>query len=300
MPGISVAEVLDALGVHADPVAPALTGGMSGSSVLGAVTPGGEPVVVKVSSFGTPESSHRARRELDVYTELLLRVPLPAPRLVAAHRTEEWIAIALERHRPAPPASEWTSAQWHDLAVLLGKLHAGSRELAGRFAPLHAVSSRPVDELAVFAQQLWNGEGDDARLEAACSALDRLHDAVSDGPASFVHGDSHLGNVVLTTDGTLLLVDWQSAHVGPSIGDVAFALTRAAAAAGSIPRDQVIEAYSAAAGTASAAVHRSITAQQLLILVEQYPEFATFLGPGEVAGLRSAFDLLLEDWAERQ
>lgn len=130
-------------------------------------------------------------------------------------------------------------------------------------------------------------------------ARERLHDVVSNGPASFVHGDCHLGNVVLTADGKPLLVDWQSAHVGPSAADVAFALTRASAGSESIPRDLVIDTYSAAADIDPAAVHRAVTAKQLLILVEQYPEFAAFLGPDEVTGLRRAFDVLLEEWEER-
>lgn len=299
MPKKAVTEALDALGVHADPDAPAPAGGMSGSRVLGARTDRGVSVVVKLTALVTPVGSRQARRELEVYTDLSRRMPLPAPRLVAAHRTEEWIAIALERHRPAPPASEWTTAQWHGLATVLGRMHAGSRTLTSPSPPVDSVCSRTDDELSVFAQQLWNGEGDAARLETVLGALDRLHDAVSSGPTSFVHGDCHPGNVLLTAEGTLLLVDWQAAHVGPSVGDVAFALTRAAAVATNIPREQVLDAYSAAAGTDPAPVRRAITAQQLLILVEQYPEFAAFLGPDEITALRSTFDALLEQWEER-
>lgn len=297
MSRIDVSEVLDALSLRADTGAPAPTGGMSGSAVVGAQTSSGAPVVVKATALDSPDLIGRARREREVYTELSQRLPLPAPRLVAAHSTDAWIAIALERHQPAPPASRWSAELWVDLARTLGKLHSNGSKMLG--LPLETATLRSAEELRGFARQLWNGQGDSARLGAVFGDLEQLHETAADGPTSFIHGDCHPGNVVLTDDGKPLLVDWQSAHVGPSAADVAFALTRAAAGSASIPRDLVIDAYIAAAGIDAAIVHRGVTAQQLLILVEQYPEFAAFLGLDEVAGLRRAFDVLLEEWKEQ-
>lgn len=299
MPRIAVPEVLEALALRADTGAPELPGGMSGSQILGALTDRDVPVVVKVTALELPDEARRARRELEVYTELSQQLPLPAPRLVAAHSTGAWVAIALERLRPAPPAPQWATERWIDLATTLGELHSIGSEVLGLPAPVDALNSRSAEELRGFARQLWNGPADANRIRTVLDARDRLHEVVTNGFASFVHGDCHLGNVALSDDGRPLLVDWQSAHVGPSAADVAFALTRAAADSGSIPRDLVIDTYSAAADIDPAAVHRTITAQQLLILVEQYPEFAAFLGPDEVAGLRRAFDVLLEEWEER-
>lgn len=299
MPRIDVSEVLDALALRADIGAPELPGGMSGSQVLGAATDGHVPVVVKVTALELPEEACRARRELEVYTDLSQRLPLPAPRLVAAHSTDAWIAIALERHRPAPPASQWTMERWIDLATTLGELHGIGVRALRLPPPVDAGIPRSTEELSRFARKLWDGPGDADRIGAVLDAGDRLHEVVADGPASFVHSDCHLGNIVLTDDGKPLLVDWQSAHVGPSAVDVAFALTRAAAGSASIPRTPVIDAYSTAAGIDPATVHRTVTAQQLLILVEQYPEFAAFLGPDEVAGLRRAFDVVLEERERR-
>lgn len=299
MPRLVLSEVLSVLALRTDADAPELPGGMSGSHILGALTDRDVPVVVKVTALELPDEARRARRELEVYSDLSQRLPLPAPRLFASHSTEAWIAIALERHRPAPPASRWTTAQWVDLATTLGELHSNGCGMPGLPPPVDAVIPRSAEELRGFARQLWSGQGDANRLEAVFGTLDQLHEVVSNGPASFVHGDCHLGNIVLTDDGKPLLVDWQSAHVGPSAADVAFALTRAAADSGSIPRDRVIDAYSAAAGFDPATVHRAVTAQQLLILVEQYPEFAAFLGHDEIAGLRRTFDVLLEEWEER-
>ncbi|MCG7311298.1 hypothetical protein [Brachybacterium sp. ACRRE] len=43
-------------------------------------------------------------------------------------------------------------------------------------------------------------------------------------------------------------------------------------------------------------LRRRVTAHQLLILVEQYPEYAAFLAPEGVERLRRAFDVLLGEW----
>jgi aminoglycoside phosphotransferase (APT) family kinase protein len=299
MPRIDMSEVLDTLALRADTGAPAPTGGMSGSHVVGAFTDHDVPVVVKVTALELPDEARRAWRELEVYTDLSQRLPLPAPRLVAAYSTDGWIAIALERHRPAPPASRWTMERWIILATTLGELHGAGRRVLGLPLSADAVTSRSTEEISGVARQLWNGPADADRIRTVLDARERLHEVVSNEPASFVHGDCHLGNVVLNADGKPLLVDWQSAQFGPSAADVAFALTRASAGSESIPRDLVIDTYSAAADTDPAAVHRAVTAKQLLILVEQYPEFAAFLGPDEVTGLRRAFDVLLEEWEER-
>lgn len=55
MPRIDMSEVLDALALRADTGAPAPTGGMSGSHVVGAVTDHDVPVVVKVTALELPD-----------------------------------------------------------------------------------------------------------------------------------------------------------------------------------------------------------------------------------------------------
>lgn len=293
---VDVDVVLEALGVRADGGAAPPTGGMSGSALVGARTEQDDPVVVKVTELATTSEADRARRELHVYTAIARLCPVPAPRLLAAHETASWIAIALERHEPPQQPPAWTLDQWIDLARLLGRMHSRARTIEA-VPPAEAPDKpRARDNLLVFAGRLWNGPGDAARLEEVVDHLDLLHGAIDGGPRSFVHGDSHLGNVVTTSASHQLLVDWQSAHVGPSTGDVAFALTRAAAVVDTLPRHQVIDAYSDAAGVDLAPTHRAVTAHQLLTLVEQYPEFAAFLDPNDVNRLRRAFDGLLREW----
>ena len=157
----------------------------------------------------------------------------------------------------------------------------------------------PQRELQTFAQHLWNGPGDDERTRAVLADLDQLDEVANSGPASFIHGDCHLGNALHDGSGRLLLVDWQSSAVGPSAGDLAFALTRAVPTGADIPRDRAVAAYCDESGADLAQTERRITARQILTLITQYPEFAGFLGEPEVRRLRAELDALLQRWTTR-
>ena len=79
-----------------------------------------------------------------------------------------------------------------------------------------------------------------ARLDAATKrfpwiAADKLGDiperaeravaALEAGPASWIHGDAHLDNVLFRPDGTAVLLDWSAPVVGPPAIDLARMLT---------------------------------------------------------------------------
>jgi aminoglycoside phosphotransferase (APT) family kinase protein len=290
-------QVLQALDLELAAGESAPEGGMSGASLARARTRAGEPVVVKFSVLDSDLSRDQAARELTVFTELAAEHGIPTPRLLASHRTASWQAIALAAHDPAPPAPQWIARDWEELGQLLGKLHSGVHPVPQQLR--HRRSGNPVlrRDLPAFARQLWNGPGDDGRVQAVLADLDQLTEAAGSGPTSFVHGDCHLGNLLRDGSGRLLLVDWQSSGVGPSAGDLAFALTRAVPTGATIPRDQAIAAYCERAGVEVGPTDRRITAQQLLTLVTQYPAFAGFLGEAEVTHLRSALDMLLARWS---
>lgn len=298
MATIDVDEVLSGLGVVAAEGANPPEGGMSGATMLEALTTSGAPVIVKVTELANPGEAGQGRRELFVYTEISRRVPIPSARMVAVHETDEWIAIAVERHKRTESAEAWTEEQWVDLVSLLGRMHEASRDVEQVPPALDLSSRREQGDLLSFARHLWGTPHDGERLKRVIDDLASLRAAVDAGPHSFVHGDCHLGNVVLTSAGRPLLVDWASARVGPSVGDLAFALTRAAAVADTVPRHQAIDAYSAAADVDPDWTRRAVTAHQLLILVEQYPEFADFLAPKDVDRLRRTFYTLLREWAD--
>lgn len=300
MATIDVDKAFGALGVVAAAGKERPKGGMSGAMLLEAQTTSGAPVVVKVTELSNPAEAGQGRRELYVYTEISRRVAIPSPRMVAAQETGEWVAIAVERLERVEPAEAWTAAQWEDLASLLGRMHGSSRDVESVPPALDLSSRHEQGGLLLFARQLWSTPDDEDRLKRVVDDLASLRAAVDESPRSFVHGDCHLGNVVLTSAGRPLLVDWASARVGPSVGDLAFALTRAAAVADTVPRRQAIDAYTAAADVDADRTRRTVTAHQLLILVEQYPEFTDFLAPREVDRLRRTFDVLLREWARHE
>ncbi|MEU4362149.1 aminoglycoside phosphotransferase family protein [Promicromonospora sp. NPDC023987] len=291
-------HVLRMLGLHAADSADAPTEGMSGSTLTRAVADDGAPAIVKMSVLDSDAARDQAYRELAVYTEIAPEHAIPTPCLIAHHRTTTWIAIALARHDPAPPAPEWSAAEWSAFAKVLGGLHRDVHPVPAIFPREHSMPAEPQGGLKSFAERLWHGPGDPERIRTVLNDLEPLEEVARSGPVSFVHGDCHIGNV-LTADRQLMLVDWQSARVGPSAADLAFTFTRAVPTGAAIPRDYAIAAYCDEAGVDVARTDQRITAHQILTLVRQYPEFAGYLDQAEADLLRNEFDDLLSRWRSR-
>ena len=299
MSAIPPDQVLRILGLHAAGRADAPTGGMSGSTLTRAVTDDGEPVIVKMSGFDSGAARDQAHRELAVYTEIAPEHAIPTPRLIAYHRATTWIAIALACHDPAPPAPEWNADDWSAFARALARLHRDVHPVPTIFHRKHSTPTDPQGGLKSFAERLWHGPGDPERIRMVLDDLPLLEEVASCRPVSFVHGDCHIGNV-LTADRQFVLVDWQSARVGPSAADLAFTFTRAVPTGAAIPRDNAVAAYCDEAGVDVAQTDQQITAHQILTLVRQYPEFAGILDQAEVDRLRNGLDELLGRWRSRR
>ncbi|GAA4714829.1 hypothetical protein GCM10023198_42620 [Promicromonospora umidemergens] len=295
MSAIHPDQVLRTLGLHAADSADAPTGGMSGSTLTRAVTDDGAPVIVKVSGFNSDAARDQAYRELAVYTEIAPEQAIPTPRLIADHRATTWTAIALAWHDPAPPAPAWSADEWSVFARALGRLHRDVRRVPAIFHRKRSTPTDPQGGLKSFAERLWHGPGDPERIRTVLNDLELLEGGARSGPVSFVHGDCHIGNV-LTADRQFMLVDWQSARVGPSAADLAFTFTRAVPTGAAIPRDHTIAAYCDEVGVDVARTDQQITAHQILTLVRQYPEYAGFLDQVEVDRLRNELDELLGRW----
>lgn len=291
------AQVLKALGLRATDSADPPQGGMSGSTLTDAVTGAGEHVVVKVSPLHSDAARGRAHRELAVYRDLASEYALPTPRLVAHHQTADWLAIALTRDDPAPPAPDWTTDDWGTFARTLARLHRDVPPLPHRSEPEEPQQDRDTDPKA-FAARLWHAPGDPDRIDTVLDDLGPLNEAARSGPVTFVHGDCHTGNVLRSADRQPMLVDWQSAGTGPAAADLAFAFTRAVPTGAAVPREHSLAAYCDEAGADAARTDRQVTAHQLLILVRQYPEFAAFLGRAEVERLRVELDHLIGRWTD--
>ncbi|WP_460889311.1 aminoglycoside phosphotransferase family protein [Promicromonospora xylanilytica] len=272
---------------------------MSGSALTRAVTRDGEPAIVKVTVLDSDTARDQAYRELAVYAQLAPVYAIPTPRLIAHHRAATWLAVALAHHDPAPAAPQWSADDWGDLARILGRLHRDVRRVPNSFRRDDEARARSHGDLKTFARRLWHGPGDAARVQWVLQDLELLEQVARSGPASFVHGDCHIGNVLRGANRQPMLVDWQSARVGPSAADLAFAFTRAVPTGAAIPRDLALSAYCDEAGVDPAQTEQQVTAHQLLTLVREYPEFSGFLSTAEVAHLREGLDRLLSRWRSR-
>ena len=297
MSTVSPREVLRSLGLQTAPGDAVLTGGMSGSSLISARTGAGVCVAVKVSTLDSETAVDQVERELGFYTQVAPVHAVPSPQLVGHHREEGWSAIALTRHEPSPPPDEWTREQWCELAQALGRLHSTVRSVPGVLSTPPPEDHTPYAEQLSSARRLWHGPGDDQRVAAVMRDLATLKETARTGPHSFVHGDCHTENVLVGRDGRLLLADWQSAHVGPTAADLAFAFTRAAPFGTAIAYHDVIAAYCETADVDAAVTARCVAAHQLVIHTAQYPAYADFLSEDQVAHLRTEFDRALEAWS---
>ena len=104
-------------------------------------------------------------------------------------------------------------------------------QMAEQLARIHAI---PADDLPVLPQ------GDVlARFRGELDSVDEPHPAIElglhwlderlprDRPATFCHGDFRLGNLVVGPAGLTHVLDWEFAHVGDPVEDVAWPLVRA-------------------------------------------------------------------------
>jgi N-acetylmuramate 1-kinase len=81
--------------------------------------------------------------------------------------------------------------------------------------------SRFVDELGLYAQWFLAGLLDAAPPPALAEVFEQLVEATQAQPSCCVHRDFHSRNLLLTADGTVGVVDFQDALVGPVTYDLA-------------------------------------------------------------------------------
>ena len=193
------------------------------ATVPGGFTPGfagccdladGRRYFVKaVSGAQNPDTPEMHRREAWINA----RMPrdLPVPEFIEIVDTGEWIALVFESIEGQAPGLPWSLT-----------------DLATTFAALDVIAERatpsPISELASFADrhlEPFSGyhraaEGDHALLdEWSRRHLDRLVALESQWPAAtagetLLHSDVRADNLLLTSEGKVILVDWPHACVG--------------------------------------------------------------------------------------
>lgn len=172
-----------------------------------------------------PSFGHRRgpRYEAAVYRSILARTPLTAPKFWGAWENasaETWLFVeylrgarrasyAKDPEQTLPAAARWA-----------GRFHAIAAEPSSRLdrrglkvydAAYFRRWARRARRLAGQAQRAFPW------FVTACKRAERLLETLPDGDVTIIHGEFTPSNV-LTRDGTILPVDWETAAV--AIGDI--------------------------------------------------------------------------------
>lgn len=182
------------------------------------------------------------------------------------------------------------------LVAAQARLHACDvAALPARFLSAHGYRS-PAQQVETWSAIALDGIGaGDALLVAA---IDRLRRACPPpGEPRLVHGDFKTNNVVCDDDGRLAVIDWELAHLGDPLEDLAWTMlwtTRFDLVGGIYPADAYLAAYEAAAGWS---VDRGRLAfWNLFVLVKLAAIFvrsASLAGEGGASRLRPTHAMLL-------
>jgi hypothetical protein len=172
-------------------------------------------------------------REASVYETLSCWAPTVAPRLLSIIRGDESTLLFIDS---IPRSDPWP---WHEtlsaqnVLVRLANFHASrvaatSVEHWDYERELQAIAEYTLDRLRGFAAR-----SGDAKVRAIVPTLRRFVANLPSArarllsqpglPATFIHGDVHPGNVLMTPDGTALrpvFVDWARARLGSPLEDV--------------------------------------------------------------------------------
>jgi aminoglycoside phosphotransferase (APT) family kinase protein len=139
-------------------------------------------------------------------------------------------------------------------------------QLAEALASIHAIPAsaaaglEPVDIVVAYRDRLDDLGEPHPAFELAFRWLDEHRSLAGAAGANdmthVVHGDFRLGNVIVDTDGLAAVIDWELAHLGNPMEDLGWLCVPAwrfgspLPAAGVGTREQLLDAYNAAAGTA--------------------------------------------------
>jgi aminoglycoside phosphotransferase (APT) family kinase protein len=150
------------------------------------------------------------------------------------------------------PYGEAAAETGRALFTALGQLHALAPDTADRAAlPAQDAAARLAHWKADIAAHRLRPE---PIAEAACRWLE-AHLPPASGPPALVHGDFRSGNFLVDSDNWLLaLLDWEMAHIGDPMEDLAWALDPLWShdapdrAAGTCARADAIAAWETASG----------------------------------------------------
>jgi aminoglycoside phosphotransferase (APT) family kinase protein len=192
------------------------SGGFSPGTADRVVTTNGRRAFVKaVSTSQNARSVEMARAEAHVTARMPPAVPVP--RLLGVHDDGEWVALVLEdiegRHPRTPWVEEEVAAAVSALRELARSLTpappiglpAAADTLAPDFAGWAGIAADPPADLDPWAA---------AHLDDLRSAADRGLAAIRSGE-TLAHCDIRADNLLVRPDGSVVVVDWPWACIGP-------------------------------------------------------------------------------------
>lgn len=206
-------------------------------------TAGGARAFVKAVSRSHDAVAHDLlRRELDV----LGRLPdaAPAPRLLGAHDSDEWVALVIEDvdgRRPTLPSER------RELIAVLGALFEQPVVRAHGASPFPDAAPELAHTFAGWSRL----RADDALSTLPSWAADHLDEleALAAGAARAVHGDRlvHLGlrvdDVLIDASARVWVVDWCSAATGARWLDGLTLLLDARAGGSTVDVDRIVSSH---------------------------------------------------------
>ncbi len=250
-----------------------LRGGASGADVV-LLELAGEEVVVKITS--DLAWSERARREVAVYTDPSVDLGVRLPELRGWSIDDDRVVLMLTAERDYPRAPDLSRARWLALAGELGRLHRRDRPVPS-WLPSRPT---PTSERIRAGMERWRALGAGGLVEQAVTVLEDLDRAGARPsgrpPATLIHGDCHVGNLLLDRADRTLWVDWQEVAVGDGTEDLVFLWQRAEFDAASPPRAAMVRAYTEARGLdQDSGLAAALRAAELRLLLTEWPAFLT-------------------------
>lgn len=276
-----------------------LTGSLSGAAVFRMDTETGYDVVIKVSLTGP--SRHLARRELDFYLALSDRVAVQTPQLLRHTDTDDLIALMLSAHSPAPPAREWRTDTWLDVARQLAMFHATSLPDRDRWTMASWLDTAIGHPSTDVAESFWSGTAAAGSLSGILTELDALNGARARSHQCLTHGDCHADNFLYSGD-QLVWSDWQAVSIGNPADDLAFLWTRGNADGAHLPYAKMLEAYlnkSGADAVGRQTFTQAVLAAEIGILLFGWPIYAGHHPREEQDRVTHRFIDLIEMWQRR-
>jgi Ser/Thr protein kinase RdoA (MazF antagonist) len=262
-----------------------LAGAASGAGVY-RVRLDGRDAVLKVTAGAGQQS---ARRELAFYRTLADRVPVMTPQLLRYAEHDEFTAIVLSAHTPAPPAQEWDQTAWVEVARQLAALHSMPVPDEQRWTETPWLQQTLRQPPVTLAAKYWSATEAAAAVEQLLSETTALARDVDAVPDCFLHGDCHADNLLRDDDnnadgggvdggGDLIVwADWQSVGVGAPAGDLALLWTRGHADGADLPYDAMLHEYADLRGVDATKLRPAVRAAELAFLLFAWPDFARYL-----------------------